>query len=206
MVTSSLARTMLPEEQRRKVSLLQRAAKRMERLVDDLLEFGRIEAGALDLHPSLEQASAIVDDAVRLIQPAAAERGITFEVSVNDFSLRCARNRIVKVLEGLGSLATRTTPRDGRIRLRAESCDGCGRFSIEHDVLGGGDAERHNGAAAAPSLVLVVAKGIARAHDGELEVEHVAGGSRLVVTLPLEGPRLVAPDRSPGPAVPAASS
>jgi signal transduction histidine kinase len=216
LVTSSLARAALPEEHRRKVGIVQRAAKRVERLVDDLLDVGRLEAGTLELDPSVTEASAIVGDLSRLLQPIAAERDVTIATSVSDFALRCARDRIVRALEGLGSSVARAVAKGGVIRIRTEHRDGRGHLSIEYDTPGVGDdavsgrvrgAEQESGSAApaASALALVLAEAIARAHGGDLDVERRLGKTKLGLRLPLEGPRLAASART-GREVPAASS
>ena len=189
MVTSSLARGVLTDEHRKKLALVPRAVKRIERVVDDLLDIGRLEAGKLPLDLSLARASTLVDDVAGLLQPIAAERGVSVTTSVSDFDVRCARERIVQVLERLGSNAVRGTPRNGSVRLRAEPRDGRGWFAVEGGRPGRRSTRRRrahtrperggSSQARQMGIDLAIAKRIIDAHGGSLEVESHAGGTTL---------------------------
>ncbi|MBX3220594.1 MAG: hypothetical protein KF795_08755 [Labilithrix sp.] len=192
MVVSSIARDeALPEAHRRKLVFLQRAAKRIERLVDDLREVGQLEAGTLALERALEGASSIVDDVVGLIRPIAAERGVVVVASVSDLTVPCARDRIVKVLERLGSSAVGATPRGGTVRIRAEPRGGRAWFAVEDERLSApmSDPSGAPGVAdTARGVELAVAEAIVDAHGGTLRSERLgAGGLRFYFDVALDG-------------------
>ncbi|OJY28508.1 MAG: hypothetical protein BGO98_05385 [Myxococcales bacterium 68-20] len=199
MVTSSLTRGDLPDEHRKRLALVPRAVKRIERIVGDLLDIGRLEAGKLPLDLELAHASTVVEDVAGLLQPIAAERNVSVTTSASDFEVRCARPRIVQALERLGSSAVRGTPRNGSIRLRAELRDDRGWFAVEGGTDGGARREdrepmlEQSGMGAsdeAASIDLVIAERIIEAHGGTLEVER--GRTMLRFDLPLSGPSAAA--------------
>ncbi len=201
MVTSSLTRGDLPDEQRKRLALVPRAVKRIERVVGDLLDIGRLEAGELPLDLELARASPLVADVARLLEPIAAERGVSVTTSVSDFDVRCARPRIVQALERLGSSAIRGTPRNGSIRLRAELRDDRGWFAVEGGTDDGARSEagermlEQSGMGTsdeAVSIDLAIAKRIIGAHGGTLEVQGQAGRPMLRFDLPLSGPSAAA--------------
>lgn len=201
MVASSLTRGDLSDEHRKRLSLVPRAVKRIERVVGDLLDIGRLEAGKLPLDLSVAHAAPLVEDVAGVLRPIAAERSVSVTTSASDFEVRCARSRIVQALERLGSSAVRGTPRNGSIRLRAELRDDRGWFAVEG---GTGDGARRedgepmldrSGTGAsddAASIDLAIAKRIIEAHGGTLEVESRAGRTMLRFDLPLSGPSAAA--------------
>lgn len=178
MVTVSLARNALPGQER-KVVLMRRAVERIESLVDDLLDLGRLEAGTLQLSVGLERAARIVGDVVARIQSVAMDRGVTVAPSVGaDFSLCCDRDRVTTALEHLGAIVLRMTPRGGTMRVRAEIREGRGCLAVESDAKARGlDATSERSV----DLGVVLAKAIIDAHGGVLE----SGGAKFEIVLPL---------------------
>ena len=135
-----------------------------------------------------------------MLEPVANERGIRIAVTLRDFTLRCAPERIVQVLANLVSNALRVSPPNRPVRLRAEPRDEHAWFAVEDEgpgippeqlllVFQRGWREnkaRREGA----GLGLSIAKGIVEAHDGTLGVESRVGvGSTFHFKLPLRGPQ-----------------
>ena len=134
-----------------------------------------------------------------MLDPVANERGIHIAVTLRDFTVRCASERIVQVLANLVSNALRVSPPDRPIRLRAEPRGEHAWFAVEDEGPGippeqlllvfqrgwREDKTRREGA----GLGLSIAKGIVEAHGGTLAVEsRVGAGSTFHFTLPLRGP------------------
>ncbi len=180
--------------------VIQRSAKRMTRLVEDLLDFARIQAGDLVLELGSHQASDLIREVVAMLDPVANERGIHIAVTLSDFTVRCAAEKTVQVLANLVSNALRVSPPDRPVRLRAEPRGEHGWFAVEDEGLGiprealplvfqrgwREDKARREGA----GLGLSIAKGIVEAHEGTIGVEsRVGGGSTFHFTLPLRGPQ-----------------
>ncbi|MBX3212489.1 MAG: HAMP domain-containing histidine kinase [Labilithrix sp.] len=193
MAASSLARDeALRDDQRRKLGFIQRAAKRIERVVDDLNDVGRLEAGALGLDLACERVASIVDEVVALIQPIAAERGVCIVASVTGAStVRCARRRIVQVLDRLGSSAVRATPRGGTVTLRVELRGDRAWFAVDDERLGA-PAGEHGGAAgladASRGVDIAIAEGLVEAHGGQLRCERRRqGGMTFLFDVPIDG-------------------
>ena len=63
--------------QRSRVQELMRGGRHLLRLINDVLDLSRIEAGALQLQLSTVDLPALVQDCLRLVQPMADERHIT---------------------------------------------------------------------------------------------------------------------------------
>jgi histidine kinase len=94
---------------------------RMQRLVDDLQELSRAEAGQLSLQPRTLDAAGLVHDAVEQLGPAYAEKGLQLdtEVSAGLPPVKADADRTVQVLTNLLSNALRYTSAPGRVCVRA---------------------------------------------------------------------------------------
>ncbi len=68
------------DEQRRAAEVIAAEARRLERLVADLLDLARLDARQFSLTPRPVDAAAVVRTAVDAFEPAAAELGITLRV------------------------------------------------------------------------------------------------------------------------------
>src|SRR5438132_9938844 len=65
-----------PENNRRFLSIIQKNATRMHRLIDDILELSAIEAGNVKVHPETIQLRALVEDVIGTLSSAAALRKV----------------------------------------------------------------------------------------------------------------------------------
>ena len=74
-------------QRRRQAQIIRRAGKRMQRLIDDLLDVARIEAGALVVRPSNERIVPILDEAAEQFRHQALERSLTLSVDPKTPSL-----------------------------------------------------------------------------------------------------------------------
>ena len=67
----------LNERQRNSVDQIMKGGRHLLGLVNDLLEISRIESGELKVSLSVIDLVRAVDDIVRLVEPLAAERGVS---------------------------------------------------------------------------------------------------------------------------------
>ena len=184
-------------QERRQVEIVRRAADRMNRMIQDLLDVKRLEAGkmGIELHP--EPPLALVNDTLEMLRPLAISSTIVLDSNVaeNLPPVIADAARIQQVLSNLVGNAVKFTPKDGRITVCAEQVDGEVRFSVI-DTGPGIPAEqlphifgRFWQAKATDKrgigLGLAIAKGIIEAHNGRIWVEsHVGLGSTFYFTLP----------------------
>ncbi len=189
----------LSEERRAEhLGIIRRSADRMSRLIDDLLDVARLDAGHLKVEPAAEPVADLVEEAVALSAHLARQAGVRLTVCADEDlpHVMADRERVLQVLSNLIGDALKFTPRAGEITVGVSAEDG--RVVISVADTGPGIPEesrahlfdrfwkgRSSGSKAA-GLGLAIVKGLVEAHEGEVWVESEAGaGSTFSFSLPL---------------------
>jgi signal transduction histidine kinase len=176
---------------------------RMARLVDDLFELSRINAGALRLSLSAVPLGDVVSDALASAAPVAAVRRIRLVAAESGWPVVTASEpELARVVANLLLNAVRYTPDDGTVWISAgqdsddawlavaDSCGGIPEQDLPRvfDVAFRGERARtpapHNGSAATGGLGLAIVRGLVEAHGGRVDVQNIRDGCRFVVHLP----------------------
>ncbi|HYC03935.1 MAG TPA: ATP-binding protein [Azospirillaceae bacterium] len=172
------------------------------RLVNDLLDIARLDAGRLELREAWLDVDALVDRCVRLVAQKANEAGIAIEVDAGSGGgqrLLADEVRLKQVLVNLLSNAIRFSERGDRVTVAAGT-DVEGDFCLCVSDTGVGmtpEALRlalqpfgqvetgHNRRQPGAGLGLPLAKGYVEAHGGRLGIQSTPGvGTMVTVTLP----------------------
>jgi signal transduction histidine kinase len=184
-----------PQTRQRLVNVLGREARRASRIVDDLLDLARIDAG-ISLHRQPMDLRRLVDEHVeraRLLHPqlVIATDGPPVRVQADPA-------RIGQVVANLLDNACRVTPAGGQVHVtvsrrttaaRVAVCDsGPGVPVAQRERIFGRlvslDGEGRESSSGA-GLGLPIARGIARAHGGDVVCQDgPAGGAVFVLSLP----------------------
>jgi signal transduction histidine kinase len=130
----------LSPENRRRLDLVSRAGRSLAEIVGDLLDFAKVEAGRLDLTLTPASPSALLRDAVAIIAPEAAAKGLylrtVFEGEV-DAPLALDETRLRQVLLNLLANAVKFTAEGGVVaRLTAGPAPGALRFEVADTGIG----------------------------------------------------------------------
>jgi PAS domain S-box-containing protein len=184
-------------QERRQVEIVRRAADRMNRMIQDLLDVKRIESGRLAIDAQAEEVDVIINDMIEMLRPLAVGSSIVLESSVPEGlpPVLADSARIQQVLSNLVGNAVKFTPRDGRITVCAEQVGGEIRFAVIDTGPGippeqvphifGQFWQASSSDRRGIGLGLAIAKGIVEAHKGTIWVEsHVGLGSTFYFTLP----------------------
>ncbi len=180
----------------RHVEIISRAGERMDRMIQDLLEVQRMEAGRLGIDPRAERITDIIGDTLEMLRSMAASNGVELvNESGGQLPMVVAdAARIQQVLSNLVGNALKFTPSGGRITVRAEPIGEEVRVAvidtgagIEPDQLPhvfGRFWQATSGDRRGIGLGLAIAKGIVEEHGGRIWVESVPGkGSTFLFTL-----------------------
>jgi signal transduction histidine kinase len=106
-------------ERKRFVEAILGNARRMQRLVDDLLDLSRIESGGWVPKPERNDLRAVATEIIAAFAAAAAERDIKLDMSIDHraFELRADATALRQILSNLVDNAIRHTPAGGRITI-----------------------------------------------------------------------------------------
>ena len=184
-------------QERRQVEIVRRAADRMNRMIQDLLDVKRMESGRLAIDLQAEDVDVIINDMIEMLRPLAVGSSIVLESSVPDGlpPVLADSARIQQVLSNLVGNAVKFTPRQGRITVCAEQVGGEIRFGVIDTGPGippeqvphifGQFWQASSTDRRGIGLGLAIAKGIVEAHKGTIWVEsHIGLGSTFYFTLP----------------------
>jgi PAS domain S-box-containing protein len=102
--------------------MLDRQVAHMVRLIDDLLDVGRITSGKLALRKEVTSLKAVIDSALETARPLLDAGGHALTVSLSEPppQLTCDPDRLSQVVGNLLTNAAKYTPPGGRIELRAD--------------------------------------------------------------------------------------
>jgi K+-sensing histidine kinase KdpD len=190
--------TLSPDRRRDLLGAMSRATAHMRRLVADLLDAVRIQAGRLTLDFETMTLGAIVDQAAEMARPLATEHHIQLDTRVTNGNqrLRVDRARVQQVLDNLLGNAVKFTGNGGRIVLEGGVEGGAVVFRVR-DTGDGIPADRlphvfeqfwqaNDKDRRGVGLGLAIAKAIVDAHHGTIAVESAVGkGSTFSVSLPI---------------------
>jgi signal transduction histidine kinase/ActR/RegA family two-component response regulator len=111
-----------PDHADRHAAIIQRQARRLTRLVDDLLEVSRVDSGKVTLQRKVLDLRAVVERSLEAIAPAADRARLRIEKALPAEPLTVDGDpvRLEQVIGNLLSNAVKYTPEGGRIRVQAE--------------------------------------------------------------------------------------
>jgi PAS domain S-box-containing protein len=118
-----LSRGTLAADQRRGVQHILTAGRHLLRLINEVLDIARIESGRQQLSLEPVRLSLVVQEAVALARPLAAQRAITLddgELPEGEPFVTADRQRLSQVLLNLLSNAVKYNREGGSVRLRCE--------------------------------------------------------------------------------------
>lgn len=176
----------------------------MSRMVDDLFELSKLTSGAVRLRTEQVELLDIVSDAVADVRAVADAHGIGIvERAVGGHVLWADPHQLGRILVNLLTNAIRHAPEGSEILITATETDGHrlvlgildqgAGVAVEDldrmfDVGWRADPARaaapHDSIAAGAGLGLAIARGLARAHGGDVYAERTGDGFRMNVLMP----------------------
>jgi signal transduction histidine kinase len=191
-----------PETVERYLRTLREEVDHLAKLVDDLFELSRTQAGVLRLEYERVSLGDLVSDVIAGSAPVAAAKGVQLEARVvgPPPELDVSAPEVLRALRNLLENAIRHTPSDGSVVVEAgidtapdwvyvavrDTGGGIPDADLERifDVAFQGNTARTPGSGA--GLGLAIAKGFVEAHHGQLLVRNENGGATFTIRLPRE--------------------
>lgn len=195
---------MPPEARREFVGLMTTEAARLQRLVDEQLQLARLDSGGLPLDVRAMDLAEMARTAARPRAVLAEREGVVLEVdAAAPVPMHGDAERLEQVLLILLDNAARHTPAGGTITVSVVVSGGDAVLTVSDtgegippeavdsvfDRFYRADAARERDDRQGAGLGLAIARGIVRAHGGDITVRSQAGrGTAFTVTLPRDPP------------------
>jgi signal transduction histidine kinase len=189
----------LPQRERGYLGQIEKSTRRLERLVDDMLDFARLDSGNFALGTYSADLGRLLRDIAESFGPQAQTGALALTVVAPEAPLWAEMDveRIERVVGNLLANAIKFTPAGGTIEIRAFQADG--HFMCEIEDTGAGIAQEDlpllfqrfsqlkegRKIRSGTGLGLSISKAIVEAHGGRIGVRSVLGeGSVFWFTLP----------------------
>ena len=184
----------LPAMLERPMASVRRNAHRLKRLVDDMLDVSRIEAGRMVLHREPVDLGEVVRDVVTELLPLATARQQRVDTQIDEIApLDADRDKLHQIAVNLVSNAIRYTPEAGAIAIGVDEAPrerypgGWARLRVRDNGIGIPEEDRHrifdpfahpkptkHHTSAGPDsagLGLYIARGLIELHGGLITVD-----------------------------------
>jgi signal transduction histidine kinase len=187
-------------EQREDLARIKRSSHHLLSLINDILNFARLEAGQVDFRIADVAVGALVGDVEGLVAPQLAAKSLVYEQRCEGPTVvRADPERLRQILLNLLTNAVKFTAAGGRIRLLCDAVGATARIRVEDTGRGIPadqlaeifepfvQVDRHltHQSQQGVGLGLAISRDLARRMGGELAAEStVAVGSTFTLTLP----------------------
>ena len=184
---------------RETVEACQRAAQRMRRLIESLLELARLDAGQQQMKRMRFDLAQTARDCVTLIQPLADERHVKVFCNVPPLNCLGDPERLSQVITNLLTNAIAYNKDNGEVRVSGEVKNGTTILTVRDTGVGISSADLphvfdrfyrvdRSRTSGNTGLGLAISKAIVEAHGGTIEVSsQLDVGTSFMVRLPSEG-------------------
>jgi signal transduction histidine kinase len=173
---------------------------RLVRMINDLLDLAKIEAGTIEFRPKPVPVRSLVDSLVENLQAVARDKGIDLraEAAPVDWLIQADPDKLTQVLTNLVHNACKFTPAGGKVRIAlAAATDECVQICVSDTGCGIASGELaqvfdkfYSGRSSSTEgrgtgLGLAIAKHFVELHHGRIWVESTEQqGSRFYFTVP----------------------
>ena len=192
-----------PKARKQAAQIIYDESARMHRMVLDLLDLARLDAGTADLKMSPVDVGALLRGIVEKFTPQATKANVDLQVNVPDDVpvLTADGDRLAQVFTNLVDNALKFTPANGQVTLSAKKVGAEVELSVADTGFGVAsealphlfdrfyqeDSSRAGGEKHGAGLGLAIVKEIVQAHGGKIGVRSQVGqGTTFTIHLPLQ--------------------
>jgi signal transduction histidine kinase len=171
----------LPQTQRESAAAILRNTDRLEMLIEDMLLVARLDGGHVETDLGSLELGRIVAEAVEDARGSAARRGVVVDVRAARARLAADERLLRRAVRGLLRNGLADSPRGSVLHVRVGEETGAVRLLVCDRGGGLSEDDRRRaterfhraettGARAGTGLELAIARGVAAAHGGRLEL------------------------------------
>jgi two-component system sensor histidine kinase GlrK len=192
----------LAPSQRQVVSIMRDNSIKLQRLIEELLDYQRALHAAASLEVQPVSLQSLVQEAARAHQLAAQAKGLRLVVDAQNASLEADPEKLRSVVDNLIGNAVKFTPPDGTITVRARVRAGEAVIEVIDSGPGVAAEDRESifnlfftkseSKIKGSGLGLAIAREFVEAHGGQIAVVGEGGGGHFRVTLPRRSARALA--------------
>ncbi|MSP14888.1 MAG: HAMP domain-containing histidine kinase [Chloroflexi bacterium] len=131
----------LSEEQEKQVAMIQKAGQHLTEIINNILDYSRLEAGRAQLYPGVFHAADVVREVTATVVPQLRAKGIVLEVEIAPDTppLTSDEEKLKEILLNLLSNAVKFTD-EGRVRIEVTSSSNsegeCLSFAVSDTGIG----------------------------------------------------------------------
>jgi PAS domain S-box-containing protein len=178
---------------------IENSGKHLLSLIDDLLDFSKLEANKMELYPEWFSIKKLVENVVSGYQVIAKQKGLPIVLEIDDIEICADKIRIKQIIFNLLSNAVKFTDQ-GSIEIKVARENSQAVFRIQDTGVGLSQDditvifdlfrqadESPTRAASGTGLGLAIAKKLVEMHGGQISVQSTLGkGSIFTFSIPLE--------------------
>ncbi|HVZ61362.1 MAG TPA: HAMP domain-containing sensor histidine kinase, partial [Terriglobales bacterium] len=182
------------------LTIAQHNCQRLVRLVNEILDLSKIEAGQIELNLQAIDPLVPVENAIRALRSFASQHAVKVEIQSNGprASVRVDKDRVEQIVTNLLSNAIKFSPTGGTVLVRVSAqgdwfeCSvidhGCGISKEDIPKLFNKFQQLGNtGKKGGTGLGLAIAKELVKQHNGNMWAESKVGeGSTFTFNLPVD--------------------
>jgi len=187
------------------VSIMRDNSVKLQRLIEELLDFQRALHAAASLEVRLVELDELVHDAARPHELAAQAKGLRLTIEAQKATLEADPQKLRSIVDNLISNAVKFTPPGGAVTVRARALSGEAVIEVMDSGPGVPAEERESifnlffrgrtkseSSVKGSGLGLAIARELVEAHGGQIAVVGGASGGHFRVTLPRRSARALA--------------
>ena len=173
-------------------------AQRLNRMINDMLDLDRIEAGRLTLRMESVDVNAVVQEAVERARASTEHHAINVDLDSMEPVAHCDADRVAQIIANLLTNAVKYSPDGGEILVSSHTREGFVEIGVRDHGVGIAPEfakrlfsryeryEKTSGKIIGTGLGLAIARQIVEMHGGRIWVDTAVGpGSEFRFTLPL---------------------
>ncbi|MBB1248254.1 ATP-binding protein [Rhizobium sp. G21] len=171
------------------------SGKHLLQVISDILDMSKIEAGHLKINPEPTDLGVLIEESLRFINIAAAQKHITVEQHIDgDLRLMADKRAMKQILLNLLSNAVKFTNPDGKVIVRARKLSDCICMTIADTGIGIPKSAMHKigqpfeqvqsqyaKSQGGSGLGLAISRSLTQLHGGEMKIHSEEGKGTIIV-------------------------